>query len=252
MGRILVIAALSAAAAAFAEGPSVASMQGGRLEISEPSISFFMRIVYPKWLGQAVGRGEFTSEGGGLRRFDFSDAKDNPAAAKATGLLHVSGDGCGGVVVHYRVTLPEAIDAQQIGLQANVPTDSIAGGSFVVDGKPHPVPRVMPGGGNVFHGRARSAEFRDAAGKTLLRIDFPLPSPISLMGRSSETSGGYTLRIPLGEAAKYPAGTVLERAFKISGPRPFAVNAGAAETSAPASVRRTAMRPPDPEPTPVS
>ena len=226
MGRILAIVALSAAAAAFAEGPSVASMQGGRLEISEPSISFFMRIVYPKWLGQAVGRGEFTSEGGGLRRFDFSDAKGNPAAAKATGLLHVSGDGRGGVDVHYRVTLPEAIDAQQIGLQANVPTDSMAGGSFVVDGGVHPVPRVMPGGGNVFHGRARSAEFRDAAGKPLLRIDFPLPSPISLMGRSSETSGGYTLRIPLGETANYPAGTVLERAFTISGPRPFKANDG--------------------------
>lgn len=173
MERILVVIALAGALAAFAEGPSVASMQGGRLEISEPSVSFFMRIVYPKWLGQAVGRGEFTSEGGGLRRFDFSDAKENPAAQKATGLLHVAGDGHGGVDVHYRVTLPEAIDVQQIGLQANVPTDSIAGGSFVVDGGAHPVPRVTPGGGNMFYGKARQAEFLDAAGKTLLRLDFP-------------------------------------------------------------------------------
>ena len=226
MGRILVTVALAVAAAAFAEGPSVASMQGGRLEISEPSISFFMRIVYPKWQGQAVGRGEFVSEGDGLRQFDFSDAKNNPAAAKATGLLHVAGDGCGGVDVHYRVTLPEAVDTQQIGLQAGVPADSLAGGSFVVDGKPHPVPRVTPGGGDVYHGKARHAEFRDAAGKMLLRLDFPLPSAVILMGRSSEASGGYTLRIPLGEAAKYPAGTVLERAFRISGPRPFKANDG--------------------------
>ena len=55
-----------------------------------------MRIVYPKWQGQAVGRGEFVSEGDGLRPFDFSDAKNNPAAAKATGLLHMAGDGRGG------------------------------------------------------------------------------------------------------------------------------------------------------------
>ena len=226
MRKMLIAAVMAATVAAFAEGPSVASMQGGRLEISEPPVSFFMRIVYPKWQGQAVGRGEFVSEGDGLRRFDFSDAKDNPAAAKATGLLHVSGDGRGGVDVHYRVTLPVAVDAQQIGLQAGVPADSLAGGSFVVDGKGYPVPRVSPGGGNVYCGKARHAEFRDAAGKMLLRFDFPLPSSVILMGRSSEASGAYTLRIPLGEAAKYPAGTVLERAFRISGPRPFEVNDG--------------------------
>ena len=76
MRKMLIAAVMAATAAAFAEGPSVASIEGGRLEISDPPVSFFMRIVYPKWQGQAVGRGEFESEGDGLRRFDFSDAKD--------------------------------------------------------------------------------------------------------------------------------------------------------------------------------
>ena len=226
MAKTLLVASLLAATLAGAERPTVASLQGGTLEVSEPHLSFFMRIVYPKWLGQAVAYGEITPASDGLRRFDFSTAKDNVAAQKATGMLHVAGDGRGGAAIHYRVTLPEAISAQQIGLQSNMPTDTFAGGTLTVDGKAYPVPRITPGGGNVFHGTARAAEFRDAAGKVVVRFDFPLPSPFTMMARSKEDPGGYTLRIPLGETAEYRAGTVLERAFTISGPEPFEVNDG--------------------------
>ena len=61
MRKMLIAAVMAATAAACAEGPTVASIEGGRLEISEPAVSFFIRIVYPKWQGQAVGRGEFVS-----------------------------------------------------------------------------------------------------------------------------------------------------------------------------------------------
>ncbi len=217
---------LQAAMPVCAENPSVASLQGGMLEVSDPGLSFFMRIVYPKWQGQAVAGGGIVSRGDGIRAFDFAAAKGNPAAKKATGLLHVAADGRGGVDVHYRVTLPEAVTAQQIGLQSNMPADTFAGGTLTVDGRSYPVPRVTPGGGNVFFGMARTAEFRDAAGKAIVRFDFPLPSPLTMMARSKEGLGGYTLRLPLGEAATYPAGTVLERTFRISGPREFDVNDG--------------------------
>lgn len=63
MRKMPIVAVMAVTAAAFAEGPSVASIEGGRIEISDPPVSFFMRIVYPKWQGQAVGRGEFVSEG---------------------------------------------------------------------------------------------------------------------------------------------------------------------------------------------
>ncbi len=227
MRNIAILVAFAATAAAFAESPSVASLQGGVLEVSKPAISFFMRIVYPKWNGQAVAGGGFMPDGRGLRQFDFSSAKDNPAAGKADGYLHLADDGRGGANVHYRVTLHAAVKVQQVGLQGSMPADILSGGTLKVDGKVFSVPRVSPRGGNVFHGLARDAEFRDSAGKLIMRLEFPLPSLLTVMGRSKEGPGGYTLRIPLCDVADCPAGTVLERAFRISGPEPFSVIDGA-------------------------
>ena len=142
MRNIAILVAFAATAAAFAEPPSVASLQGGVLEVSKPAISFFMRIVYPKWNGQAVAGGGFMPDGRGLRRFDFSSAKENPAAGKADGCVHLADDGRGGANVHYRVTLHAAIKVQQVGLQGSMPADTLSGGALKVDGKVFSVPRV--------------------------------------------------------------------------------------------------------------
>ena len=57
MGRILVAVALAVVTAAFAEGPSVASMQGGRLEITVDAFTDEVVCAEIAYFENRVGNG---------------------------------------------------------------------------------------------------------------------------------------------------------------------------------------------------